>query len=150
MSTELPKTTPAYAHKTTRLFSTVFPVKLALWTMAPLATFFIYRFQTSYHYESKFKPYKSEVKKTVSDIKDTIKDLRENQKLDLVNVPEEELLSKICASASNKSDCSFTFRENKQEFLDAFTEKREPKLNILKLYARKYVEDHPESGHGHH
>jgi hypothetical protein len=46
---------------------------------------------------SKFKP-------AVSDIKATLTELRENQKLDLVNIEEEELLSKVCSTSSNKSD----------------------------------------------
>ena len=64
MTTNWPKTTPEYFWKTKRVFSTVFPVKMALWTLAPLTTFFIYRFQVTYSYESKFKPYKAEVKKS--------------------------------------------------------------------------------------
>jgi hypothetical protein len=34
--------------------------------------------------------------------------MRENQKLDLVNIEEEELLTKVCSTSSNKSDVYFS------------------------------------------
>jgi hypothetical protein len=62
---EIPKTTPPFFYRSTHAFSrTTLPFKLALFTIAPVTSFFVYRAQASYTYESKFKPYKAEVKKS--------------------------------------------------------------------------------------
>jgi hypothetical protein len=61
---EIPKTTPAFFYRSTHAFSTSLPLKLAVFTLAPLTSFMVYRAQITYEYESKFKPYKAEVNKS--------------------------------------------------------------------------------------
>jgi hypothetical protein len=148
----VPKTTPPLYTKHSPVNRSKRWLKLIVWLGVPLVTGFeMYRFQTPYDYTSKLKPYKQQVKDVTTGITASLKELREKEKLDLGNKSVTELAPLVCKNSTNKSDCTEYWNEYHKLFLKGVEENKPPKLNMVHLYAKKYVQEHGEtSSHSHH
>lgn len=144
-----PTTSPPTWDKAGKFFTTSKGIKFFTYTGLPLIlTAFVYRFQHPYEYTSKFKPYKQGVKEITSGITASLVELREKEKVDLGNKSVEQLAPLVCKNSSNKTDCSNYWTEYHKEFLQGVETNTPPKLNYVRLYAKKYVSEH--ESHGHH
>lgn len=77
-------------------------------------------------------------------------DAREKEKVDLFVKTKEELATIACKNTSNKVDCSKYWEEFHKEFLEGIKLNKEPKIQKVNLYAKKYLDEHGlHSNHGH-